>query len=153
MNRVHYQPNEKTRWFSTQDGDKFLCKFHAEGRLHVGQHIGIPSGGAGCLFGARAFPTGQEACDDCNDQPRMTNGRALDMIALLNMKTLRDYPEVGCAVIQDAATMVGIALADVKVNDKGEYSCVMRCQCGQRNRVRLVGNGGQPACGKCKEAL
>lgn len=62
MQQVVYDAHEKTRWFSTKDGDKFLCKEHAEKRL---PDLGVPAGGASAMFGLLPWPTGQEECDDC----------------------------------------------------------------------------------------
>lgn len=59
---VEFGASEKTRWFGTKDGDRFLCKEHAEKRL---PDLKVPAGGANAMFGLIPWPTGKEECDDC----------------------------------------------------------------------------------------
>lgn len=74
------------------------------------------------------------------------------LTAFLNMQTLKDRPEIGAKIIQDAAAMVGIDLTDVRA-ENGEYTAVTACEsCGARNRVSLM-TGRTAVCGRCKEIL
>lgn len=65
---VHFYPHEKTRLLGTPDGDKHLCPEHANKRLDAGQALGVPASAGAMMFGAASRPTGQEPCDDCEQE-------------------------------------------------------------------------------------
>jgi len=83
----------------------------------------------------------------------MTPSKAAGITAFINQRTLKDNPEIGCQIIQDAAEMTGVPISNVTHKD-GEYYAVVKCGCGQKNRVQLTGMGDwYPVCARCKESL
>lgn len=69
MSRITYCDHEKTRLLGTRQGDLHLCKPHAEARLAKGESLGVAARSMAIMMGMAAWPTGQEACDDCGKAP------------------------------------------------------------------------------------
>lgn len=62
---VAFFEGEATRLLGTPEGDRTLCRKHANQRVKDGQSLGIPGAAGTMMFGMARFPTGQEPCDDC----------------------------------------------------------------------------------------